>query len=290
MIEKVISDIDLGQICDSGQCFRMSKIDKDQKPVTGLEEEYEIIAGDRYLRVAQAGEINFDDEKQFSFSRKIVFDCSEDEFNSFWSHYFDLGLDYGYIKSLADDSDAYMQVSIRNGMGIRILNQDLWEMIVTFLISQQNNIPRIKKCINNICQKYGEKLTNSIGDEYYAFPTAERIAVLEEDALMECNLGYRSKYVVRTAREIVEKKYDLQEVQRMEYSEARTTILKMYGVGNKVADCICLFALHHINAFPIDTHIRQVIDREYKGEFPFAKYEGYLGIMQQYIFFNDLKK
>lgn len=284
MLELYISDFDIRQICESGQCFRMYEIPCGDQFHTGCEVEFEVYSDDKYIRIGQDNVLHRDGKKN-----RIVFDCEKDEFEEFWLNYFDIDTDYSQIKALVDETDPYMLRAVEFGDGIRILNQDLWEMIVSFLISQQNNIPRIRKCIENICKVYGEKKINKYGGEYFAFPRVEDLAILSEDALTECNLGYRSKYVVRTAKEILDGKYSLEAIKQMNYEDAKNTLLSMYGVGKKVADCVCLFGLHHINAFPIDTHIRQVMDREYNGSFPFDKYEGYLGIMQQYIFFSDLK-
>ena len=133
----------------------------------------------------------------------------------------------------------------------------------TFLISQQNNIVRIRRCIKNICETYGTAKTASNGVCYYAFPTAQALAGLEEDALMACNLGYRSKYVVRAAKAVSSGEVDLAWISSLNYQKARAELLKLFGVGEKVADCICLFALHHLDAFPVDTHIRQVMAVSY---------------------------
>ena len=177
----------------------------------------------------------------------------------------------------------------RFGSGIRILKQDLWEMIVSFLISQQNNIVRIRRCIANICEKYGDEKRDIHGNVYYGFPKAEVLAKLEEDALKPCNLGYRSKYVVRTARSIVNGEVNLEALGSMKYEEAKAELLKLFGVGVKVADCICLFALHQMEAFPVDTHIRQALDANYVKGFPMEQYQGMQGIMQQYIFYYELE-
>lgn len=275
MIDIYMPDTDLGQICDSGQTFRMYKLPEEAPGICDEKNEfenYEIYAGNRYVKLHQN-------------EGHIIFECDRSEYDMFWKNYFDADTDYGYIKSLVDGKDTYLKKAVEFGSGIRILKQDLWEMIVTFLISQQNNIPRIRKCIENICAAYGEPIP---GAKRLAFPGAESLARLDEDALMECNLGYRSKYVVRTAGDIVDGKFDLNKIKSMSYEEAREELLKMYGIGNKVADCICLFALHHIDAFPIDTHIKQILNREYPEGFPFEKYRGYLGIIQQYMFFAEV--
>ena len=114
------------------------------------------------------------------------------------------------------------------------------------------------------------------------------LAELDEDALKACNLGYRSKYVVRSARSIVNGEVNLDEIREMPYKKAREELLKLFGVGVKVADCICLFALHHLQAFPIDTHIHQAMEAHYKRGFPKRRYKGIEGVLQQYIFYYEL--
>lgn len=266
MIEKTIEDFDISQICNSGQCFRMRKRD---------DNTYEVTADDRYLVVSQTG----------SFCR---FYCEEDEFETFWKHYFDLTTDYGEYKKRIDPRDKYLCRAAEFGGGIRILHQDLWEMIVSFLISQQNNIVRIRRCIENISEKYGEKKKDSSGTIFYGFPKAEVLARLGEDDLKECNLGYRSKYVVRTAQSVVNGDISLASVGEMSYKAAKEELLQLFGVGGKVADCICLFALHHLEAFPVDTHINQALQQHYAKGFPKRRYKGCEGVMQQYIFYYEL--
>ena len=266
MIRKHIDQFTLSQICQSGQCFRMTALED------GL---YSVIAGNRYLEIKQ-----HDDECEFY--------CEEQEYEDFWKHYFDLGNDYSFYLRQIDGEDRYLQDAAGFGSGIRILRQDLWEMIVSFLISQQNNIVRIRRCIRELCETYGEKCVDFHGKIYYAFPKPEDLADLDEDALKACNLGYRSKYVVRTARSIVNKEADLEKILNLPYVEARAELMKLYGVGQKVADCICLFALHHLEAFPVDTHIQQALDGHYQTGFPNDRYQGYQGVLQQYIFYYEL--
>ncbi len=270
MVTKVVNitkdNFSLEQICKSGQCFRMFQ---------ESDNLYSVIAGNRYLEVEQQGS-------------QCIFHCDDAEFDDFWKKYFDLDNDYaGYISRI-DSADEYLVKAAAFGSGIRILHQDLWEMIVTFLISQQNNITRIRRCINNICERYGEAILTPQGKTFYSFPKPESLSGLAEDALMECNLGYRSKYVVRTAGSIVSGEVSLDALGNMPYPEARTELLKLYGVGGKVADCICLFALHHLQAFPVDTHINQALNGHYQNGFPNDRYDGYQGVMQQYIFYYEL--
>ncbi|MCI9369142.1 MAG: DNA glycosylase [Lachnospiraceae bacterium] len=265
MVTKIVRNFNFSQICRSGQCFRMNEREDGR---------YAVIAGNRYLEVWQ-------DKEQ------CYFDCEDTEFEIFWKHYFDLEEDYeNYIKQISTE-DVYLKTAADFGSGIRILRQDLWEMIVSFLISQQNNIPRIRRCIQNICEAYGKQQKNRQGI-YYSFPEPEVLAMLGEDDLKACNLGYRSKYVVRTAKSIAGHELDLEEISKMPYLTAREELLKLYGVGEKVADCICLYALHKFEAFPVDTHIRQALEQHYGQGFPTDKYEGFQGVMQQYIFYYEL--
>ena len=267
MYKTKIDNLDLKQIADSGQCFRWKN--------TG-ENEYTVVAFDRALRIKQDG-------------NEFELDCDEADWNNIWKSYLDMDTDYaGIAKLIADGDDAHLKEAYAYGSGVRILRQDLWEMIVTFLISQQNNIVRIRRCIKNICETYGTAKTASNGVCYYAFPTAQALAGLEEDALMACNLGYRSKYVVRAAKAVSSGEVDLAWISSLNYQKARAELLKLFGVGEKVADCICLFALHHLDAFPVDTHIRQVMEQHYKRGFPNRRYKGIRGIMQQYIFYYEL--
>ena len=268
MVEKIIENFDLDQICRSGQCFRM------QKEENGM---FHVKAGSDFIRLSQNG-------------NHVTFFCSQEEFNGKWKDYFDLDTDYQTYIGQADKKDSYLMEAVEYGSGIRILKQDLWETIVSFLISQKNNITRIRRCVENICEKYGGERTGDDGRIYHAFPSPAALSMLGEDELKSCNLGYRSKYVVRSARMIEDGSVSLEKIRNMEYKEAKEELLRLFGVGEKVADCICLFALHHLQAFPIDTHIRQALEKNYPLGFPKEKYRGFQGVMQQYIFYYELFK
>ena len=254
------------QICGSGQCFRLDQTE---------DGNYEVIASDRYLKL----EVTPD---------KTILYCSAEAYEGFWKTYFDLDTDYGAYLSRIDQRDDYLRRAADFGSGIRILRQDVWEMIITFILSQQNNIPRIKGLIRTLGERYGEKRETPEGKGYYTFPGAESLARATEEELRALKLGYRSRYICGTAQMAAAGKVDLEGLSRMEYPEARKELMKFPGVGGKVADCICLFALHHMDAFPVDTHIQKVLDARYSGKFPFEKYRGCAGVMQQYIFYYDL--
>lgn len=267
MIIQKIFNFNLEQICNSGQCFRMAKR-------SDIKDTFFVIAGDHYLELSQEGE-------------KIYFSCSPDEF-PFWEQYFDLNTDYQTYLDQIDPADTYLVQASKLASGMHILNQDLWEIIISFLISQQNNIARIRRCIQNICQEYGEKLVSENGIIYYSFPTASALSQATEEELKACNLGYRAKYVLKTAKDIASGDFSLEKLRNMNYEDAKKELLKLYGVGVKVADCICLYALHHLEAFPIDTHIKQALNAYYADGFPMERYHGIQGVMQQYIFYWEL--
>ncbi|MBR0411405.1 MAG: 8-oxoguanine DNA glycosylase [Eubacterium sp.] len=296
MLKINVDNFSLDQILRSGQCFRMEKLSENE-----YEEVYEIIAGNRYLKAGQ-------------MENTLCLYCEEDEYE-FWLQYFDLNHDYRIYIDQINPRDTYLLEAARCACGVRILRQDLWEMIVTFLVSQQNHIRRIRRCIALLCEKYGEfipfsdtltdqeKLSADMPDHqegispsdagnqkkgYYTFPAPEVFAGLPEDALMECSLGYRSKYVVRSAKQIVSGEVNLDRIMNLPYKEAKQELLRLFGVGEKVADCICLFSRHDLDAFPVDTHIRQALDAHYKRGFPNRRYKGFRGVIQQYIFCYEL--
>ena len=266
MTEKQICDLDLKQIIDSGQSFRMEQT---------ADDEYKLIAMGRMIRIRQNGQ-NF------------TFDCGEQEFEEIWAPYFDLDTDYGKIKDSVDEKDVYLRTAVKAGYGVRVLRQDIWEMIVTFLISQNNNITRIKKSVDLLCKSAGAKRTTGDGEEYFLFPTAGEIADLGMEGLSTLGLGYRDKYIDHMAQEVVSGRFDPDELKRMEYGDAHKKLTDQYGIGKKVADCICLFGLHHVDAFPIDTHVKKILEQHYQDGFPFERYKGYAGILQQYMFYYNL--
>lgn len=267
MIKVNDCNFSIEQICESGQCFRLKKIE---------ENKYSMIALGRYLELEQD-------------QNEITFHCTPEEYAQVWEHYFDLNTDYKRFIESVNEEDEYLYRAVQFGKGIRILEQDVWEIIISFIISQQNNIKRIRKCIEILCEKYGEKKFINKTEIYYDFPTIQALAGATEEELRDCNLGYRSRYILNTAKSILNKEVDINNLKKMDYKDAKAELIKLSGVGEKVADCICLFSLHHLDAFPIDTHIKKVLNQYYPKGFPFETFLGYTGIIQQYIFYFDLK-
>ncbi len=275
-----LKDFGIAQIAASGQCFRMEPLAKDRFRAAAL---------DRYIEIQVLPSPDPENSRDASGQRQVQtcrFSCSREEFDGFWRSYFDLDFDYSAVKKSILPEDAYLRRAAGTGGGIRILRQDLWETLISFLISQQNNIPRIRRCIRLLCEAYGTPLDGS--PDLHSFPTAEALAAADEEALRRCNLGYRAKYVLAAARSVAGGQISLDAIRNMEFPEAREALMEFYGVGVKVADCVCLFALHHLEAFPVDTHIRQVLEREYPEGFPFSAYAPLAGILQQYMVYHDL--
>ena len=186
-----------------------------------------------------------------------------------------------------DPADRYLTAAVAHGGGIRILRQDFWEVLVSFLISQNNNITRIIRSMALLRERYGK----STGG-FRAFPRPEGLAGVSEADFRDVGLGYRAKYLTWLSRELAGGGLEALERTLLDAGdeEAERTLMGLYGVGKKVADCVCLFGLHRTDFFPVDTHIRQVLDRHYPGGFPRERYRGGLGILQQYMFYYDLKQ
>lgn len=261
MIKLILSHLNLEQIANSGQCFRWN--------ICGPC-EVEAVAFGHVLHASQNGD-------EFTFS------CTQDEWDSLWKNYFDENTDYDDIENrILDSGDEYLKRAFAYGSGIRILRQDLWETIVSFMISQNNNIPRIKGSINRICEKAGLKADNSA--DTYRFPLPGEV---DPCIFIDRNLGlgYRDTYLYNIYKYAETNPLWISSLKEMPYEEAYKELIDKKGIGKKVANCICLFGLHHVGAFPIDTHIKQILDAHYPNGFDFARYEGVAGIIQQYMFY-----
>ena len=259
MIQKTLTSFDLKQIADSGQCFRMEAREGGW---------WRVLAGDRCVRVRQEGDV-------------LAFDTDEAGFDSFWRAYFDWDTDYAAMCAAVPVEDAFLRAAVAYGGGLRILRQGLWEALITFVISQNNNIPRIRNAVEALCRNWGERRTDRAGEPYYTFPTKQALAAAELPALRAIGLGYRDKYI----HAIAHSDFDPVAVAAMPPDEARHALTALPGVGPKVAACVRLFGLHDLAAFPVDTWIRKMVARHYGGRFPLERYEGFAGVMQQYIFF-----
>ncbi len=207
------------------------------------------------------------------------------DFEKVWKHYFDLNRDYENICSKLKE-DSLVSSTIDAYYGIRILNQDPWEALVSFVISQQNNIKRIKGIIKKLCCTYGKEIC----DGWYSFPDAETLSRLSVSDFEALGTGYRGKYLKKLADDTASGKINLYEIKNMPLEQARTALLDIYGVGIKVANCALLFGFRFTECFPVDVWMKRVLDF-YPDGLPEC-FKGYEGIAQQYLFHwarNNLK-
>ncbi len=203
---------------------------------------------------------------------------------SLWRDYFDLARDYAEISRSFNGGD-YLDSCVEYGMGIRILRQDCWEALCSFIISQCNNITRIKGIVERLCESYGEKLEFD-GKVFYTFPEAEVIAKLEPEDLAMLRSGYRAPYIINAARAVVNGEIDFCELIECDCIQARKKLMELNGVGEKVANCVVLFGLYHMEAFPIDVWIKRALKEHFPKGFDPKTLGEYAGLAQQYIFYH----
>lgn len=248
--------LDLDLTLDCGQAFRWRR---------NGDGSYTGVACDHALTISKHG-----DTLELTGTTMDIFD-------RFWKNYFALDLDYEKICSVLKQ-DELLCSTIDRYYGIRILNQDPWEALCSFVISQQNNIKRIKLIVEHMCQAYGDDL----GGGAYSFPTAQRLAALEEADFRALGLGYRADYVSCLAKSVANGELDLDAVRGMTLDEARDELMRLRGVGIKVADCALLFGFGFYSAFPVDVWMKRVMEY-YPNGLPEC-FAGYEGIAQQYLF------
>lgn len=272
-----LDSFELEHIFDCGQCFRWNKQEDGS-----------------YIGVINSGVLKVSKNK----TRVIFEGILEGDINSIVYDYFDLGTNYEEIKNEFSKIDDSMKKSVDFGYGIRILNQDLWEMIISFIISANNNIPRIKGIIERISEKCGKKVTWKDKD-YYLFPTVEELSKLSVSDLRALGTGFRDKRIYKTTQMILNKEVSIDELNRLkDTEEIREELLKLDGVGEKVADCIMLFALKRYDSFPIDVWVRRVMNKLYIHnedetkvtkkaiqECAYNLFEEKKGLAQQYLFY-----
>lgn len=251
-------DFNIEKIALSGQCFRLNKV-----------EDYWInVVGNRLLKI-KCNDLY----------------CSKRDFESFWKPYFDLESDYSYYRHKIPKSDKFLTAAAEYGKGIRILNQDPWEMLISFIISQRKSIPAIKSSIEALAKCYGEEIGETNDGPIYSFPSVEKLAAAKESTLSKCGLGYRVDYIKCASKMVADGTLDLNSLYKLSDEDLLNELLKVKGVGVKVANCVSLFAYHRIDAFPIDVWIARALEENYNNNFPLDRYKGFAGIIQQYMFF-----
>lgn len=251
-----VQNFDLAQTLDCGQAFRWTK---DQNNV------WHGIAFNRYIEL-------YEEEKNI-----VIKGSNQDDFENIWRYYFDLSRDYSAIIDKISQ-DKTVAKAAQYSSGIRLLNQEPWEALCSFIISQNNNIPRIKGIIERLCENFGQKIHGG-----YTFPSAENIAKLTPDDLGVIRAGFRAKYIIDAAQKVSSGEINLETLKNTDYDTAREKIMTIKGVGPKVADCVLLYGLSHKNAFPRDVWINRALEQLFDGKIPDCV-ENYGGIVQQYIF------
>ncbi len=252
-----IPEFDLPHTLDCGQAFRWRQIG----------ERWSGVAYGKYLELEKLADGTI-----------VLFNTTSEDFENIWFDYFDLERDYTEIVNNFSKNET-LKKACEYSYGIRVLNQEPFETLCSFIISQNNNIKRIKGIIERLCENFGEEKNG-----YYAFPTAEKIANLTLDDLAVLRSGFRAKYLLDAAKKVKNGEVDLVNLKNLPLEDARNELMKIVGVGPKVADCCLLFSHRHSDAFPKDVWIKRAMEVLFQGELP-AEAQEYAGIAQQYIFF-----
>ena len=208
----------------------------------------------------------------------VIEGADKEDFDNIWRTYFDLDRDYGAVIATVSADNRLNKICARTS-GIRILKQDPWEALCSFIISQNNNIPRIKGIVERLCQNFGEDL----GGGAYSFPSAEKIATLTVEDLAPLRSGFRAKYIIDAAKKVADGSVPLYELQGVDKDSAAASLMSITGVGPKVAACALLFGCGHIECFPVDVWIRRAMEVMFSDGLPDYALP-YAGIVQQYIF------
>ena len=281
-MELEIDSFELKDVFECGQCFRWNR-EKNGS----------------YTGVTSKCVINVEKTKsKLAFEAKPFSKMNDTEIKEHINQYFDLDRDYSKLRKKIASTDDNLKVATKYGKGIRILNQELWETIISFIISANNNIPRIKGIIERMSEKYGKKIEFN-GKTYYSFPTPKELSKASVEDLRKLGLGFRDKRIYETTKLIASGDVDLKELYKLDTTDARAKLLELQGVGPKVADCILLFSdLKRFDVFPIDVWVRRVMNELYihnKDENKVSKKEiekianekfgDYKGLAQQYLFY-----
>ncbi len=266
-------DFDLDKMIDSGQCFRPHRIkEATYRFVTG---DHSVDIVDETLRRGSKTKKGWDGVTELSFS------CSKKEWEGVWHPYFDLDTNYRKIRSTVPKKDKFLQYAAECGEGIRILRQDKFEMLISFIISQRKSIPAIRTSIERLVTLYGHD---------GLFPAPADMLRATDDELTSCGLGYRVPYIRKAVERVAHGEVDLEMLDGLPDEDLFDKLKSFAGVGDKVANCVALFAYHRTGRAPVDTWIARVIEEEYNGVDPFPRYGNVAGIMQQYMFYYMLNK
>ncbi len=253
---------DLAQTLDCGQAFRWQETVEEDGSVI-----WEGAAGSRFLRIKKEGEF-------------LRLSCTPEEYDSFWREYFDMGSDYDKKRARLCTLSPVLRQAVEFAPGIRILRQDPWEALCSFIISQNNHIPRIKGIIQRLCESFGAPIP---GSELFSFPSPHALAPLSVEDLAPLRAGFRAKYLLDGARKIVSGQVNLKEIARSPVEFGRSELQKISGVGPKVAECALLYGFHKTECFPMDVWMKRAMEKLLPGHEP-QEFGKDAGIAQQYLF------
>ena len=271
-------DLDVGKTFDCGQCFRFEKVENSRH-----ECEYSGVAFGRFVAFANDGDTLY------------AYNSTEEEFFDVWCGYLGLDEDYGAIAAdiLSRSDSPALKNAVDFGRGIHILKQDKWEALCSFIISQNNNIPRIKKIVSSLCQSIGTAIdtrnmtSHGAREVEYAFPDAKTVEKFGVDNLFALKTGFRAKYIYDAAKKVADGELVLSDVAEKPLDEAANALCSVKGVGPKVAACSLLFGFGRHDAFPIDVWIKRATEKYFPGDFDAARLGPYAGIAQQYLFYYE---
>ena len=253
-----LRSFDLAAICESGQCFRWER---------AAEDTYEGVAFGLCRRVSRRGDSLF------------FHGVQEAEFKSVWHGYFDFGRDYGALAGLLRSDDT-LRRAVDYAPGMRILRQDCWEALCSFILSQNNNIARIKGLVRRLCEYFGEPVSGG-----FAFPGPERLAGLSADNLAPVRSGFRAEYILDAARAVASGRVELEKLPSMPLEEARAALMCIRGVGPKVAECALLYGAGRVECFPVDVWIGRAMKKYFGDGFDITAFGRHAGIVNQYLFY-----
>lgn len=268
-----VRDFRLSQILECGQCFHFERIG---------DEDYEVVAMGRAVRMVQ------------SEDTLTIFGSDMGDYDGIWRPYLDIDRDYAGIKSDIIKADSALADAISANDGIRLLNQDFFETLISFIISQNKNIPQIKQCVKNISHRFGGEVIGYNGDVFYTFPDSERLYSVTEEELRECKVGFRAPYIRDAVCAVHEGRVTRDRLDALDTADARELLMTIKGVGEKVANCVLLFSLGRREAFPVDVWMKRIMEQMYFDgkdtkkavieEFAVNKFGSLGGYAQQYLF------
>ena len=267
---------------ECGQCFRWKEVEEEENTYIG-------VIKDRVIKIKQEED------------KLLVRSNNMENLEQVVTEYFDLNKDYKKIEQEISSIDNHVKEAVKRSSGLRLLNQDFFETLISYIISANNNIPRISKSVNEISKRYGKKIIFE-NEEYYLFPTAQELENVSIDEYRKCGVGFRDSYIYSTVKDILEGKFDIYSINDKKTATLRKELLNLKGVGPKVADCILLFACGRGEVFPIDVWVERVMSvlyfKETNGkmkkrdilEYAYNNFKDYAGIVQQHLFYNMREK